>query len=34
MHQTPEDNQAHADMGFVEGWGQCLEQLVELVKTI
>jgi uncharacterized protein YndB with AHSA1/START domain len=32
MHQTAEDNKAHADMGFVEGWGACLDQLVELVK--
>jgi uncharacterized protein YndB with AHSA1/START domain len=31
MHQTAEDNKAHADMGFVEGWGACLDQLVELV---
>lgn len=34
MHQTPEDNQQHADMGFVEGWGAALDQLVELVKTL
>ena len=34
MHQTPEDNKAHADMGFVEGWGAALDQLVALVKTV
>lgn len=33
MHQSAEDNKAHADMGFVEGWGTCLDQLVELVKA-
>jgi uncharacterized protein YndB with AHSA1/START domain len=32
MHQNREDSQAHADMGFVDGWGACLDQLVELVK--
>lgn len=32
MHQTPEDAKQHADMGFVEGWGAALDQLVELVK--
>lgn len=34
MHQNPEDNKKHADMGFVEGWGAALEQLVELVKNL
>lgn len=34
MHQTPEDNQQHADMGFLEGWGAALDQLVALVKTL
>jgi uncharacterized protein YndB with AHSA1/START domain len=34
MHQTPEDNQQHAAMGFVEGWGAALDQLVELTKSL
>lgn len=32
MHQSPEDNKQHADMGFIEGWSACLDQLVALVK--
>lgn len=31
MHQSPEDTQQHADMGFVHGWGAALDQLVELM---
>ncbi|GGL17552.1 SRPBCC family protein [Planomonospora parontospora] len=34
MHQTPEDNKKHADMGFIEGWGAALDQLVALAKTL
>jgi len=34
MHQSPDDNKRHADMGFVEGWGAALDQLVALVKTL
>jgi uncharacterized protein YndB with AHSA1/START domain len=34
MHENPADSKKHADMGFVEGWGQCLDQLVALVKTL
>ena len=34
MHQNPEDTKQHADMGFVEGWGQALDQLVALVKQL
>lgn len=30
-HWTDEDMQQHAQMGFVEGWGQCAAQLEELV---
>lgn len=33
-HWTVEDRQAHEAMGFHEGWGVCLDQLVELAKTI
>jgi len=32
MHQNPEENTQHAEMGFVEGWGAALDQLVELMK--
>lgn len=34
MHQTPEDTKQHADMGFLEGWGAALDQLVALAKTL
>jgi len=34
MHPHPESRKKHADMGFHEGWGTCLDQLVEYVKTI
>ena len=30
-HWTKEDRDAHEKMGFREGWGQCLDQLVALV---
>jgi uncharacterized protein YndB with AHSA1/START domain len=30
MHATPEDAQSHADMGFHDGWGAALDQLVEI----
>lgn len=31
MHKNAEDKQKHEEMGFHQGWGQCLDQLVELV---
>jgi uncharacterized protein YndB with AHSA1/START domain len=34
MHQNTDDVKAHADMGFHEGWGAALDQLVALVKTL
>ncbi len=34
MHQDPAGTQQHAEMGFVDGWGAALDQLVELVKTL
>lgn len=34
MHQTPEDTKKHDEMGFVEGWGAALDQLVALVKAL
>jgi uncharacterized protein YndB with AHSA1/START domain len=30
-HATPEGRQQHADMGFEQGWGTALDQLVALV---
>jgi len=30
MHGTPEEAQSHADMGFHDGWGAALDQLVEI----
>lgn len=32
LHGTPEDCQRHAAMGFEEGWGKALDQLIEFVK--
>lgn len=34
MHATAEDCRTHADMGFHDGWGTALEQLVALAKTL
>lgn len=34
VHWTVEDKEAHEKMGFHEGWGQCADQLNELVKTL
>lgn len=33
MHQDPEGKQAHDEMGFVDGWGAALDQLVELMSS-
>lgn len=33
-HWTVEDREAHEKMGFHEGWGKCLDQLVELASTL
>lgn len=33
MHQNADDREQHAEMGFADGWGAALDQLVELVKT-
>jgi uncharacterized protein YndB with AHSA1/START domain len=33
-HWTKEDMESHEQMGFHEGWGQCADQLAELLKTI
>ena len=33
-HWTKEDMETHEQMGFHEGWGQCADQLAELLLTI
>jgi uncharacterized protein YndB with AHSA1/START domain len=33
-HWTIEDREAHEKMGFHQGWGQCADQLAELLNTI
>lgn len=32
IHGDPESRKKHEEMGFHAGWGQCFDQLVELVK--
>ena len=32
-HWTREDMETHEKMGFHEGWGQCADQLAEVLKT-
>ncbi|MFD1882977.1 SRPBCC family protein [Paracoccus pacificus] len=32
LHSNGEDRQRHEEMGFAEGWGTCIEQLVEMVE--
>lgn len=34
MHGDPELKSRHEEMGFAEGWGAALDQLVELAKTL
>jgi uncharacterized protein YndB with AHSA1/START domain len=33
-HWTVADREAHEQMGFHKGWGQCADQLAALVKTL
>ncbi|MGB8858230.1 MAG: SRPBCC family protein [Ilumatobacteraceae bacterium] len=33
LHATVEANTAHAEMGFVDGWGAALDQLVAYMKS-
>jgi len=33
-HKNPEGRKQHADMGFQEGWGTALDQLVAYAKTL
>jgi uncharacterized protein YndB with AHSA1/START domain len=32
-HWSADDRKAHEEMGFHAGWGQCADQLAELLKT-
>lgn len=34
LHLNEEDRQKHADMGFVDGWGTCIEQLGKLAEKL
>lgn len=34
MHKDQETRDKHAEMGFQEGWGKCLDQLVEMAKSM
>ena len=34
LHGRPEDRQRHEEMGFAEGWGTALDQLVEAVRAL
>ena len=33
-HKNAEDREKHAGMGFVDGWGKCIEQLGRLAEQI
>jgi len=32
-HADPDGKQSHEDMGFIDGWGTCLDQLVECIEA-
>lgn len=34
LHGSPQQMKAHEEMGFHEGWGTCLTQLVDVVKGL
>jgi uncharacterized protein YndB with AHSA1/START domain len=34
LHKNEADRKKHEDMGFAEGWGTCLDQLVAYVRTL
>jgi len=34
MHRNAADRDAHAAMGFADGWGTCAEQLGEVARTL
>jgi uncharacterized protein YndB with AHSA1/START domain len=33
IHGSEEESQRHNEMGFREGWGKALDQMVDVVKT-
>lgn len=33
LHSSAEDREKHASMGFVDGWGKALDQLIEYMKA-
>jgi uncharacterized protein YndB with AHSA1/START domain len=33
-HWREEDRAAHEAMGFMDGWGQCADQLEELARSL
>lgn len=34
LHNNDADRQKHAEMGFMDGWGKCIEQLGELAEQL
>jgi uncharacterized protein YndB with AHSA1/START domain len=34
LHKSDADRQRHEEMGFFQGWGQCLTQLEEFSRTL
>lgn len=34
LHKNAEDRRKHADMGFVDGWGKCIEQLATIAEQL
>jgi uncharacterized protein YndB with AHSA1/START domain len=34
IHSTKEQTKMHEEMGFHEGWGTCLTQMIEVVKSL
>lgn len=34
LHENDDDRQKHADMGFVDGWGTCIDQLGEIAEKL
>ena len=34
MHKDEEGRKRHEEMGFNQGWNQCLDQLIEVVKGL
>jgi uncharacterized protein YndB with AHSA1/START domain len=34
MHRSPDDRKKHEEMGFVDGFGKCFDQLLALVRTL